>query len=121
MNQLETLAAEIEDINPLSSRIDALNELAWRWRYREKEQALQICLHTRQLSQTAEFEEYPYQIGLATGLATSSFIHQIRYDLDEAMTEAIQALTILEGFPLLPAASDAVRGRFKGGDLSSSG
>ncbi len=107
VNQLETLAAEIENINPLSSRIDALNELAWRWRYREKEQALQICLHTRQLSQTAEFEEHPYLIGLATGLATSSFIHQIRYDFDEAMTEAIQALTILEGFPLLPAASDA--------------
>ncbi len=107
VNQLETLAAEIEKINPISSRIDTLNELAWRWRYREKEQALQICLHTRQLSQTAEYEEHPYQIGLATGLATSSFIHQIRYDLDEAMTEAIQALTILEGFPLLPAASDA--------------
>ena len=107
MNQLQISEAAIENIQPLSARIDALNDLAWRLRYREKEHALQICLRTRQLSQTAEFETQPYQIGLATSLATSSFIHQIRYDLDESMNEAIQALTILQGFSLLPAASDA--------------
>ncbi len=107
MKQFQISEAAIENITPLSNRIDALNDLAWRWRYREKEHALRICLRTCQLSQTAEFEAQPYLIGLATGLATSSLIHQIRYDLDEAMNEAIQALTILEGFPFLPAASDA--------------
>ncbi len=107
LNQLQIAEDAIENINPLSSRIDALNDLAWRWRWREKEHALQICLRTRQLSQTAEFEEHPYQIGLATSLATSAFIHQLLYNLDESMNEAIQALTTLEGFPPLPAASDA--------------
>ena len=107
MKQLQISEAAIEKINPLSSRIDSLNDLAWRWRYLEKEQAMRICLRTRQLSQSEEFKVQPYQVGLATSLATSGFIHQLLYDVDNSMSDAIQAITILEGLPALPAASDA--------------
>ena len=83
MNQLETLKAEIENINPLSSRIDALNELAWRWRYREKEQALQ---HTYKDSQVT----VNISIGISEFTGKGALVPSLT--LDELIHQADQAL-----------------------------
>jgi diguanylate cyclase (GGDEF)-like protein len=107
LNQTNELENEFEQIHPVAKRVDMLNVLAWQLRYTDKEKALRLSQSARQLSQSGEYQGQPYLPGLVTALATSGFVYQAQFKLEESLNDSIQAMTLMEGLPLLPAACDA--------------
>ncbi len=107
LNETPEMEKEFEHIHPVSKRVDMLNELAWQLRYQDKQKALRLSHLARQLSQPGEYQGQPYLAGLVTALATSGFVYQAQFKLEESLNDSIQAMTLMDGLPLLPAACDA--------------
>ena len=88
----------LDEIEPLSARVDALNEAAWFLRHRRKDEALELCRQAVALSQQAG-----YQPGLASALVTLSLIRALDFALEESLLVSIEALGLMETLPLIPA------------------
>jgi diguanylate cyclase (GGDEF)-like protein len=86
--------------------IDSLNELAWKLRIGQKERAYEICVRAEVLARTGIFAQEPYRLGLAACQATMAIINADCGRPDQAITQCIEALSILNNLPPTPALID---------------
>lgn len=107
MKSIEELESQIERIPAIPDRVDAYNRAAWDLRYFYRDAALQFCIRACALACSGEYEQAPYQKGLAAGLALKSVIYVIEFKLDRALEEAYNALKLIKVLQDLQAEYDA--------------
>ncbi|HSL44932.1 MAG TPA: diguanylate cyclase [Anaerolineales bacterium] len=95
---LQILAAQRE--------IDDLNHLAWKLRIGQKERSYELCTQAIALASTGEFELVPYRLGQAASLATMAIVNADCGKPDQAISQCIEALSLLKDLPPVPALSD---------------
>jgi len=83
--------------------IDELNNLAWTLRIGQKERAYELCTRAAALASAGE---KPYRLGLAASLATRAIINADCGKPDEAISQCIEALSLLKGLPPAPVLGD---------------
>lgn len=78
------------------SKIDALNNLAWKLRISQHERALALSKEAAELSRTGEYAAQAYRLGLAASLITRAFLDSENGNLDTAISRCYEALSLLE-------------------------
>ncbi len=107
MNQTQITEDVYTDITPLSSRVDAMNELAWHLRYEKMDLSALLSQRAIDVALSEEIGPQPYLAGLATSLTIRGHVHKRQNNLDEALQDLQQALELLDNLPTLRATSEA--------------
>jgi tetratricopeptide (TPR) repeat protein len=91
------------------AEIDSINEQAWAIRHAEVERAFELSQQALDRSTSGIFAHQPYLKGQSAGLTTQAFLNQDQGHLDLALTQALDALSILETLPNSRVTVDALR------------
>jgi len=94
--QIKELAEELAQANSVQSKIDALNNLAWKLRISQCARATDLSQEAITLSKTGEYTKQHYYQGLAKGLITLAFLDSEAGKLDMAASQCIEALSYIE-------------------------
>ena len=78
------------------ARIDALNELAWQLLDGDSQRSQALSEEAEYLATTGEYAQVPYQYGLAFSLMVQSILDWDRSDYSNALTKALEAVTLFE-------------------------
>lgn len=104
VHQLEERIAQATSVH---DKVDALNNLAWRLRISQHERAWTLSKKAFKLSKTGEYAAKPYQQGLAASLTTFAFLNSEVGHLETAISECLEALSLIETHPPSPTRVDA--------------
>ena len=91
------LEAQLEKAPDQQTRIDLLNELAWKMILEDQGKARTFAEQAFKLASSDEFEEKPYLPGLAGGLRGLAALNNDAGNYDVALSQSLLALEILEG------------------------
>ena len=94
--QIQDLENDLAQANSTRSKIDALNNLAWKLRISQSSRAIDLSQEAIRLSKAGEYAEGHYYQGLAKGLITLAFLDSEAGKLDTAASQCIEALSYIE-------------------------
>lgn len=91
ISELEAKVAATVDEDATIEHVDALNELAWEFKYTDAKRSLDLSHTAHKLS-----EELVYVKGMAYALRTSAACHWLFASYDSALSDALEALRLFE-------------------------
>ena len=94
--QIQGLENDLARADSVQSKIDALNNLAWKLRISQCTRATDLSQEAIRLSKAEEYAEQPYYRGLARGLMTLAFLDSEVGKLDTAASQCIEALSYVD-------------------------
>ena len=94
--QIQDFENDLAQANSVQSKIDALNNLAWKLRISQRTRATDLSREAITLSKTGEYANQHYYRGLAKGLITLAFLDSEAGKLDTAASQCIEALSYIE-------------------------
>jgi signal transduction histidine kinase len=78
------------------ARIDTLNEFSWQMLDRDSQRSQALSEEAEYLATSGEFAQVPYHDGLAFSLMVQSILAWDRSDYANALTKALEAVTLFE-------------------------
>jgi diguanylate cyclase (GGDEF)-like protein len=87
--------------------IEDLNQRAWQLRIGQKEQAYELCLRAADLARAGDLALDAYRQGLAASLAIMAIVNADCGKPDAAISQCVEALSLLKGLSPVPALGDA--------------
>ena len=97
--QIQELEEDLAQANSVQSRIDALNNLAWKLRISHYERAQSLGNEAFELSRSGDYTQEPYCHGLAASLVTLAFLDSELGLLESAIQRCFEAVNLIGKLP----------------------
>jgi diguanylate cyclase (GGDEF)-like protein len=99
MYSISELEAQLNTVTDLQTRIDLLNELAWKLRLVNKQKTRVLAEEAYQLVSSDQFAENTYLPGLIASLRTLGAINNSSGAYNQALSQSLRAMELLGQIP----------------------
>ncbi|MBN1982849.1 MAG: diguanylate cyclase [Chitinivibrionales bacterium] len=96
IDRIDELQAKIVTTTEITEQIDLYNELAWEYRLKDRTKLHHFSQEAHALSTTGRFAESHYKKGIIASLRNLSYISNFSYKFDQAISQGLDALGLLE-------------------------